>query len=348
MHEPAPEQVLVSPVYAKPLLRLTKLKGILNINRKPYFECIAILQKLFARGRGMFRQIQYFQAVVQNNSFSAAAEKCHISQSAISQQIQALERGLGVTLLRRQNRRFSLTPAGEHFYQKSLLLTADYDRLLQETRQIARGEEFTLRVGYLKGYGGTEFQRAVAAFTSEYPDVPVDVVGGNHEDLYDLLRRGDLDLVLNDQRRAFSDEYVNEVLCVVGCMVELPARDPLAARECVDVGDLRRIPCILISSREQQKTEQEHYHGIYGIISEFLFAENLEEARLMVLGGKGFLPIEGGAQPAQFTETIRRLVLCRGGRPIRRNYCAFWKADNSGYYVESFAAILKKQFGQTI
>ena len=59
----------------------------------------------------MIRQIRYFQAVVRNNSFSEAAEECYVSQSAISQQIQALEKELGVELIHRENRRFSLTPA---------------------------------------------------------------------------------------------------------------------------------------------------------------------------------------------------------------------------------------------
>ncbi|MBP9625260.1 MAG: LysR family transcriptional regulator, partial [Veillonella sp.] len=54
----------------------------------------------------MFRQIKYFQAVVRYHSFSEAAEACHISQSAISQQIQALERELGFLLLERKNRSF--------------------------------------------------------------------------------------------------------------------------------------------------------------------------------------------------------------------------------------------------
>ena len=75
----------------------------------------------------MLRQIQYFQAVVKNNSFSRAAEECHISQSAISQQVQALERELGFILLDRKNRTFTLTPAGAYFYQKSLILVDDYE-----------------------------------------------------------------------------------------------------------------------------------------------------------------------------------------------------------------------------
>ena len=69
----------------------------------------------------MLRQIQYFHSVVENNSFSLAAEECNISQSAISQQIKALENELGFKLLERNNRKFTLTPAGEHFYKKTLL-----------------------------------------------------------------------------------------------------------------------------------------------------------------------------------------------------------------------------------
>lgn len=292
----------------------------------------------------MFKQIKYFHTVVRHNSFSAAAEECYISQPAISQQIQALERELGVTLLKRENRRFSLTPAGEHFYQKSLIIMEDFEKLCKEIDQIAQGNDFTLRIAYAKGYGGAEFQRAVAEFTAKYPEIPIDIKNGNHEDLYDLLRTEQVDLVLNDQRRAFSDEYVNKLLTIIGCHIEISARNPMANSEFVNVDDLRHTACILVASKEQQENEQSHYREIYGIESKFIFAENLEEARLMVVGGKGFLPIEGGTPPTQYAETIMRIPLCRNGKPIRRNYCAFWKTTNSGYYIEEFADILKMQF----
>ena len=54
----------------------------------------------------LLRQVIYFQAVVETGSFTNAAEKNHISQSAISQQIQSLEEELGVALLTRKNRSF--------------------------------------------------------------------------------------------------------------------------------------------------------------------------------------------------------------------------------------------------
>lgn len=292
----------------------------------------------------MIRQIRYFQAVVRNNSFSEAAEECHISQSAISQQVQALERELGFDLLERKNRKFSLTPAGEHFYKKSLVLIADYERMCQEARRLAIADQTTLTIGYLRCYSGQEFHLALGEFSAKYPDVAVKIEYGNHEELYGLLQTGGVDIVLNDQRRAFSDQYVNLILTVGSEYIEISSHNPIASLPSVTPQDLKNVPCILVSSKEQQENEQKYYQGVVGFQGEFLYTENLEEARLLVIGGQGFMPVEGAKQAGNFGSSISRIPLYRGGEQITRNYCAFWKKDNSGYYVEEFAEMLKRQF----
>lgn len=292
----------------------------------------------------MIKQIKYFQAIVKYKSFTEAAEECYISQSAISQQMRALEQELGVKLINREKHKFSLTPAGEHFYKRSLILVEDFERLCRETSRIARKENSELHIGYLKCYGGQEFQLAVAAFSQKYPKVSVQIINGNHEELYEELRLGKVDLILSDQRRAFSDEYVNFVLTTSECYIEIAAHNRLSLLESIETEDLKNIPCILIASQGQQENERRYYQEIVGVKGEILFAENLEEARLMVLGGKGFMPIEGIQNNLQMGTSIRRIRLLRKGKPIKRNYCAFWKADNSGYYIEDFADILKSQF----
>ena len=67
----------------------------------------------------LLRQIKYFCTIVEEGGFTEAAEKCFISQSAISQQIQSLEKELGVKLIEKKEkiRRFSLTHAGEYMYR---------------------------------------------------------------------------------------------------------------------------------------------------------------------------------------------------------------------------------------
>lgn len=292
----------------------------------------------------MIKQIKYFQAVVRCKSFTEAAEECFISQSAISQQIQALEQELGVKLLNRGNRKFSLTPAGEYFYRKSLVLIADFERMRNETVRIANKDRAELRIGYLKCYSGQEFRMAVADYSQRYPDVSIQIINGNHEDLYTALRNGEVDLILSDQRRAFSDEYANFILASSKCYIEIAAWNPIASLECVETEELKNIPCILVASPGQQDTEQTYYREVLGIQSDFQFAENIEEARLLVVGGKGFMPIEGGSQELGSAASLSRVLLTRRGNPIKRTYCAFWKEDNSGYYIETFADILKSKF----
>lgn len=292
----------------------------------------------------MLRQIRYFQSVVRNNSFSEAAEECHISQSAISQQVKALENELGFPLLERHNRKFALTPAGEHFYKKSLVLVADYEQMCNEAAKIARGDAAVLKIGFLRSYNSPEVHQALEEFSAKYPGISVQLLYGNHEELFTLLRTGGADLVLNDQRRAFSDEYVNLILATSKMYVELAARNPVAALPSVTVQELKNIPCILVASKEQQAIEKEFYQTIIGIQSEILYAENLEEARMMVISGQGFLPVEGSSQAMTFGASIRRVPLCRGEEQITRNNCLFWKKDNSGYYVEEFSNILRSKF----
>ena len=86
----------------------------------------------------LLRQIEIFQAVVEHRSFSEAAEASYISQSAVFQEIKALEKELGVKLLERRNRGFSLTAAGESFYRRSLLITAELQKLRREVIRIDR------------------------------------------------------------------------------------------------------------------------------------------------------------------------------------------------------------------
>ncbi len=78
-------------------------------------------------------------------------------------------------LLERRNRTFTLTPAGEYFYQKSLILTADYERMRNEAAKIAKGNLASLKIGYLRCYTGAEFHRALELFSEKHPDVEVSV-----------------------------------------------------------------------------------------------------------------------------------------------------------------------------
>ena len=292
----------------------------------------------------LLRQIEYFQAVVEHNSFTAAAEQCNISQSAISQQIQALEAELGVQLLERHRRKFILTPAGEHFYKRSVVLTADLEQLRRDTLRIARSDGKELNLGYLISYSGEELNHVIGTFTELHPEVELHVTVGNHEDLFDGLRFGKLDLVLNDQRRAFSDEYVNLILSESKCFVEIASHNPLSHLDGIEIADLKNTPCILIASAEQQENERSYYRDVVGFRGEFLFAENLQEARVLVVANKGVMPIELIGSERYFGSAMKRVPLLRGGNQITRNLCAFRKKENDSAMLREFEKLLVECF----
>ena len=292
----------------------------------------------------LLRQIEYFQAVVEQNSFTAAAELCSVSQSAISQQIQALEAELGVKLLERSRRRFTLTPAGELFYRRSVLITADLEQLRRDTLRVGRAGARELNVGVLISYSGEEFSRAISAFTALHPEIDLRVSVGSHEELFDGLRTGKLDLVLNDQRRDFSDEYVNLILAESECCVEIAAHNPLSHLGGIDIADLKNIPCILIASPAQQENERSYYRDILGFRDEFLFAETAQEAQVLAVSNKGVLPVERSGSGQAYSSAIRLVPLLRDGGPLRRKLCSFRKRANQSPAVTEFERLLVYEF----
>ena len=292
----------------------------------------------------LLRQIEYFQAVIEHGNFYEAAEQCHVSQSAISQQIKKLEEELGVKLLERHNRTFSLTPAGEHFYRKSLVITGDIGQMIRETKRIATSDRQILKIGYYKGYHGNELSEAISVFSEKYPTVDVQITVGSHEELYHAMENGQVDLALNDQRRAFSDAYHNFILAESTLYVEVSVKNPLSKLPCLEITDLKNTPCILVMSPSGQKEEQEYYETIVGLRGPFLFADTIQEARLKIVTGQGYMPVDVIGDQTWFDTTVFRIPLVRGGEPVKKTYCAFWKKSGADGYRREFADILKDCF----
>ena len=292
----------------------------------------------------LFRQIEYFQSVIENGNFYEAAEQCHVSQSAISQQIKKLEDELDVKLLDRHNRTFSLTPAGEHFYRKSLVITGDIAHMIRETKRIAANDNKVLKIGYYKGYNGNELSEAISLFSEKYPAIDVQVIVGSHEELYHAMENGKVDLALNDQRRAFSSAYNNIVLAESSLYIEVSAKNPLSKLPSLEATDLKNIPCILVMNQSGQKEEQEYYETIIGLRGEFLFADTMQEARLKIVTGQGYLPVDIIGEQTWFDTTVSRIPLVRDREPVKKTYCAFWKKTLSDGYLKEFADILKSCF----
>nr|3M1E_A Chain A, HTH-type transcriptional regulator benM [Acinetobacter baylyi ADP1]4IHS_A Chain A, HTH-type transcriptional regulator BenM [Acinetobacter baylyi ADP1]4IHS_B Chain B, HTH-type transcriptional regulator BenM [Acinetobacter baylyi ADP1]4IHS_C Chain C, HTH-type transcriptional regulator BenM [Acinetobacter baylyi ADP1]4IHS_D Chain D, HTH-type transcriptional regulator BenM [Acinetobacter baylyi ADP1]4IHT_A Chain A, HTH-type transcriptional regulator BenM [Acinetobacter baylyi ADP1]4IH len=85
------------------------------------------------------RHLRYFVAVVEEQSFTKAADKLCIAQPPLSRQIQNLEEELGIQLLERGSRPVKTTPEGHFFYQYAIKLLSNVDQMVSMTKRIASG-----------------------------------------------------------------------------------------------------------------------------------------------------------------------------------------------------------------
>jgi DNA-binding transcriptional LysR family regulator len=121
------------------------------------------------------RHLRYFIAVAEERHFSRAAERLFMSQPPLSQQIQQLEREIGVPLLARTSRRVELTPAGESFLADARDILARADRAAERARRAARGEEGWLAIGFVGSATYDLLPEILRAFRAQYPDVALDL-----------------------------------------------------------------------------------------------------------------------------------------------------------------------------
>ena len=287
----------------------------------------------------MHRQMRYYIAVVETNSFFEAGELCHISQSAISQQIKALEEELQVQLLERHGRKFTVTPAGRYFYEQARKQVQALDSTLREVRRVASGEYQRLRVGVLNGFSRRIIQKTVQNFTTSHPHVRLSLTTGTHEELFHPVNEGSLDIVINDQWRALSDHYINEELMEQPLFALLRQDDPLTAAGRVTMEDTRDRLCILVTSPEQRENEAAHWRDVMGLQSSFLFADNVEEACMNAAAGIGFYPCDAD-MPTDGGTML--LPLYRGEAPLTRKIFAFWPESSDSSLQWEFAEVLQQ------
>jgi molybdate transport repressor ModE-like protein len=112
----------------------------------------------------VIEKLRLLLVIIEEGSLGRAAERLHISQSAVTRQIQLLEHDLGGRILERASSGVRPTSAGHALARKARGLLADYDLVMAEARRLVRGESDRLRIGYDRGC-----KSAVARFL--YPEI---------------------------------------------------------------------------------------------------------------------------------------------------------------------------------
>ena len=152
------------------------------------------------------KRMKVLREVAAEESFSAAAQKLGYTQSAVSQQIAALERETGTTLIERNPRGIRLTDAGEALVRHADAVLARLADAEAELEAIAGLRGGRLRLGSFPTAGATLMPRAIAKFSQRHPGVELTLAEADPMESLPRLKAGELDLVLVDDTSGVLDQ----------------------------------------------------------------------------------------------------------------------------------------------
>ncbi|HEY3898378.1 MAG TPA: LysR substrate-binding domain-containing protein [Chthoniobacter sp.] len=197
------------------------------------------------------RHLRYFQAVAEELSYSRAAERLRIAQPALSRAVQEIESELGASLLDRNRRRVSLTPAGQVLLRETAIIFERWEEAMRRVRRTAAGEEGELRLGYIGPPTQPFLGRLLAEYRRRYPRVAVHLEERTPERVWEMLAKGRLSAAFTRPVSATPASGLRTLLLRqerFGAAV--PPSHPLASRRSIPWKLLAREPLIVLARRE--------------------------------------------------------------------------------------------------
>lgn len=184
------------------------------------------------------RRLRVFLTVARELHFSRAADRLHLSQPALSQQVRALERDLGVPLFTRTSRRVELTAAGEALVQAAPRVLYESERAVDAARQAAQGISGQLSIGSVRTGLASVVPQVMREFTRSHPRLRFDVVQMDTALQLRALVDGSIDVGI--VRAAAPTERLEiETLASEPLMLVLPADHALVGDDPIDPAALR-------------------------------------------------------------------------------------------------------------
>jgi DNA-binding transcriptional LysR family regulator len=195
------------------------------------------------------RHLRYFVAVAQELHFRRAAEKLHIVQPALSKQISALEKELGVPLLDRDRRHVALTEAGQVFLEEALEVLAQADGAATRARAVSRGEVGRLDIGFIQPALAELLPRTLRVFRQVHPGVKLTIAETTSRTAIERIVSRSMHFAFTRLPTEDRPDLCTEVVSEEPVLLVVPKSHPLAAREAVAIADLAEEDLVLIDRR---------------------------------------------------------------------------------------------------
>jgi len=190
-------------------------------------------------------QLRYFVAAAQTGNFSRAAERCHVSQPSLSQQILKLERKLGQPLFQRLGRKVLLTDAGHLLLDRATAILATADDAERRLRSGDESHGGRLAVGAIPTIAPYFLPQALERFMRQRRNIELNVREDVTSNLVQALVEGELDLAV--AALPIADERLDTApLFTEPLLLALPPRHALTKRRQIEIGDLAAERFILL------------------------------------------------------------------------------------------------------
>lgn len=202
------------------------------------------------------RQLEYFDAIAAEGTLLAAADRCHVSASALTLAIDELERHLSLQLLvRRKGRGVTLTPAGSRVLSHARRVLAGVDSLVSDAWEAGTGLTGRFGIGCFSTLAPFFLPSIMEDFTSGHPGLTLELVEASAPELHELLLQGRIDAALMYSVDV-SDRLTFEPVLGYEPHVIVAEGHVLAHRDSVQLRELLAEPLIMLDlSPTRQNTE---------------------------------------------------------------------------------------------
>ena len=252
------------------------------------------------------RDLEYAVAVAQERHFGRAAERCGVSQAALSEQIRKLESILGVVLFERTKRHVESTPRGIPLIARAATLLADARRLLDDAHRSAEPLTGELRLGVIATLGPYYLPTLLHKGRPRFPRLILRLYEGRTAELLANLRAGQLDAVLLALPVA-DDGLTTEPLFFEPFRLACPLDHQLATRAEVRLRDLTRGKLLLMEEGHCMRDQAIALCRVRRLDSYTRVASSLEMLRHMIAAGEGYsiVPLLAAQEYADMGGLIR-------------------------------------------
>ncbi|WP_318216947.1 LysR family transcriptional regulator [Streptomyces sp. SCL15-6] len=250
------------------------------------------------------QQMRYVLAVAETASFTRAAERCHIVQSALSHQVARLEKELGARLFERTSRRVRLTAAGEAFLPAARQALEAAERARAEVAAATGEIRGRLTVGSIPTVAAVDLPAVLRDYRRRFPQVRISLRAGSSERLVEQVRDGTLDAAFLGVQPGFRLEGVHDEELAHGRHVAVVAPDhPLAAEDEVDLQLLAGEVFVDFAEGSAARAQSDQAFAAAGLRREVTFeVSGVELMVRMVRHGLGIALL-----PAAFTTELHGL-----------------------------------------